>query len=299
MRLIHLKYFKMVAEVGSMSAAAQRLGISQPAVTAAMRRLEEHFETTLLLRNPRGVQLTDTGVEVLRYAEETLALLEQVHQRVLGLESAEVGSFIIGCYESLGAYFLPQFLPQFLARYPRIELTLWNGSSPEVRDAVVARKVHFGLVVNPVPHPDLVLVDLFSDAVDFIVPTEQRAHSLDEAFDRVRQGPLVFAGRIDQSRLLLDALIARDAVPQRLLSCGDLEMVKSLVMAGLGVAILPRRVAAYGHDGVISRLHPEMPFIPDSIKLVYRADVHRTQAALLVKDALVDSGHQLEALGTR
>ena len=295
MQLMHLRYFKVVAEVGSMSGAAQRIGISQPAVTSAMRRLEEHFETTLLFRNSRGVELTDTGLEVLRYAEEMLALHEQAHQRVLGLESTEVGSFVIGCYESLGAYFLPEFLPWFLNAYPRIELTLWNGSSPSVRDAVVARKVHFGLIVNPVPHPELVFVDLFTDAVDFIVPAEQRANSLDEALERVKKGPLVFAGRIQQSQQLLDALIAFDAVPARMLSCGDLEMVKSLVMAKLGVALLPRRVATYGHDRIIDRLHPDMPFIPDSIKLVYRADMHRTRAALLVKDSLIKSGRLLEA----
>jgi DNA-binding transcriptional LysR family regulator len=77
--------------------------------------------------------------------------------------------------------------------------------------------------------------------------------------------------------------------------CGDLELVKSLVLAGIGPALLPRRVAAYGHEGKIVRLHPRLPFIPDTICLLYRADMHRTKAALRVKDALVDYGKKLDA----
>src|SRR5262249_7435009 len=80
-----------------------------------------------------------------------------------------------------------------------------------------------------------------------------------------------------------------------MLSCGDLELVKSMALEGVGVALLPRRVAAYGQKGKLVRLHPELPFIPDIISLVYHSDLHRTRAALRLKDALVAHGRALEA----
>jgi hypothetical protein len=83
----------------------------------------------------------------------------------------------------------------------------------------------------------------------------------------------------------------------RLLSCGDLELVKSLALAGIGVALLPRRVAAYGQGHRLQRLHPELPNFPDTICLVFRADLPRTVAALRLKEALIEHGQKLDRLG--
>ena len=113
------------------------------------------------------------------------------------------------------------------------------------------------------------------------------------AHARMREGPLVFAGRVGQSSQLIDLLAEQELVPTRRLSCGDLELVKSLALEGVGAALLPRRVAAYGQEGRLVRLHPELPNIPDVISLVYRADLHRTRAAVRLKDALVLHGRNL------
>jgi DNA-binding transcriptional LysR family regulator len=297
MDLTQLRYFQVTATSKSMSAAAKKLGISQPTLTVAIRQLEKHLGTTLFLRERNGVRLTSTGEVLLRHAVNLLSLIEHAEQDVRGLESDEVGSFVIGCHESLGAYFLPGFMSSFLREAPRIELTLWNGSSAAVAEAVIDRRVNFGLVVNAHPHPDLVIVPLFEDAVDFFVatppPGEPGVLELADAHRRLREGPLIFAGRVFQSQDLLEQLSSKDLRPARMLSCGDLELVKSLALANLGVALLPRRVAAYGQEGRLRRLHPSLPFFPDVIHLVYRADGHRTRAALRLKDALVRYGRGL------
>ena len=306
--LTHLRYFQRIAECGSMTAAAKALKVSQPTLTVAVKNLEERLGTTLLLRSRSGVQLTSTGQELLNHAAEIFALLERAEERIKGLESDEVGSFVIGCHESLGAYFLPTFMREFLKVAPKVEISLWNHTSAAVNDAVLGRTVEFGLVVNPRPHPELVIVELFRDAVDVFVATpendvrptvgdvarDRRSPSLDEARARLRAGPLIFAGRVDQCRELIDLLASDSLLPTRMLSCGDLELVKSLALAGIGVALLPRRVAAYSQEGRLMRLHPELPVIPDVISLVYRADMHRTRAAMRLKDALVAYGRALD-----
>jgi molybdate transport repressor ModE-like protein len=297
--LTHLRYFQSIAEHGSLTAAARALGISQPTLTVAVKNLEEQLATKLLLRGRSGVTLTSTGRELLRHASEIFSLLERAEERILGLETDEVGRFVIGCHESLGAYFLPAFMTGFLKVAPKMELSLWNGTSAAVREAVLARQVDFGLAVNPVPHPDLVLVELFRDAVDVFVAAASleggRAPDLTEAHERLRRGPLLFAGRIPQCQDLTSRLAEGGLLPTRMLSCGDLELVKSLALEGLGVALLPRRVAAYGQKGKLVRLHPKLPSIPDVISLLYHADLHRTRAALRLKDAIVAHGRALAA----
>jgi DNA-binding transcriptional LysR family regulator len=275
-----------------------------------MKTLEERLGTTLLLRERSGVRLTRTGEELLRHAVEIFALLERAEQQIKGIESDDAGKFVVGCHESLGAYFLPEMMAGFLRAYPKIELMLSNDTSANVHRAVLAREVDFGLVVNPFPHPDLVLVELFHDAMDLFVaddaPPPSRAvpfpatlppaadAALTMARARLLAGPLIFAGRVDQCRDLLGRLAAESLLSDRQLSCGDLEIVKSLALAGIGVALLPRRVAAYGNEGRLRRLHPSLPFFPDTICLVYRADMHRTHAGMIVKDALVKHGKALE-----
>jgi DNA-binding transcriptional LysR family regulator len=293
--LDHLRYFQAVARCGSLSAAARLLQISQPGLTAVIKQLEENFGTRLLVRLRTGVSLTSTGEELLRFANESLSRLDEVEQRIKGLECDDVGSFVIGCHESLGAYFLPQWMTRFLESNPRIQLSLWNAPSRMVLGATVERAVHFGLVVNPEPHPDLVQMKLFRDAVDLFVLADGAPAGLQAAMERLRRGPLVFAGRIVQSQQIIDKLAAMDALPSRLLPCGDLELVKSFALAGLGVGVLPRRVARYCQDGKLRRLHPELPFIPDEIHLLFRGDAHRTRAFVITKDAIAAHGRALDA----
>ena len=295
--LDHLRYFQAVARCGSLSAAARVLQVSQPGLTAVIKQLEESFGTKLLVRLRTGVSLTSTGEELLRFANESLVRLEEIEQRIKGLESDEAGSFVIGCHESLGAYFLPQWMTQFLESNPRIQITLSNAPSRVVLNATVERSVHFGIVVNPEPHPDLVQMKLFRDAVDLFVLAEGAPgpDDLDAAKERLRRGPLVFAGRVLQSQQMIDQLAAMDALPSRLLSCGDLELVKSFALAGLGVAVLPRRVARYWQERRLQRLHPALPFIADEIHLLFRGDAHRTRAFLITKDAIVAHGRALDS----
>src|SRR3954469_24388741 len=259
--LEHLRYFQAVARCGSLSAAARVLQVSQPGLTAGIKQLEENFGTRLLVRLRTGVSLTSTGEELLRFANESLARFEEVEHRIKGLECDDVGSFVIGCHESLGAYFLPQWMTRFLEANPRIQLSLANATSRLVLGATVERAVHFGLVVNPDPHPDLVQMKLFRDAVDLFVlaDTAPQAGNLEAALERVRKGPLVFAGRVTQSQQIIDKLAAMGALPSRLLPCGDLELVKSFTLAGLGVGVLPRRVARYCQEGRLRRLNPALP----------------------------------------
>lgn len=320
MDLSQLRYFREIVRLGSMTAAARALGISQPRLSVAVRQLEEHYDTTLLLRHRSGVSPTETGDELLRHIDEVFAVLDRASARISGLEDELVGRFVLGCHESLGAYFLPHFMPGLLRAAPEITLTLHNASSARVRQAVIQRETHFGLVVNPKPHAELVMRPLFRDAVDIFVcarnPVVQRALSpeivaseafyadehcatsqLDAARELLHAGPLIFAGRVQECQELLGQLAELDVVPDKLLSCGDFELVKSLALADIGAALLPRRIAAYSHPGELRRLCGALPMFRDEIVLLYRADLPKTRAARFVKDALLQSASEMPSVG--
>jgi DNA-binding transcriptional LysR family regulator len=99
---------------------------------------------------------------------------------------------------------------------------------------------------------------------------------------------------MSQAHTLRERLQAAQLLSARQLPCGDLALAKSLALAGIGVTILPRRVAATEQQGQLWRLHADLPFTHDQVYLAYRADLHRTRAALRLKDALVEQGQRLE-----
>jgi DNA-binding transcriptional LysR family regulator len=301
MNVATLYYFQTTARCGNITSAAKALGVQQPSLSVAIRRLEGELGTTLLRRERDGVTLTSTGKEFLHYVTEALALLDLAKQRIHGLEHDEVGSFVLGCPNALGAYFLPPFFAEFLPTAPHVTLSLWAGPSQTVQQAVLNRDIHFGLIANPVPHPDLVLVKLFYDATDIFVARQlqhgdQATHqSLDweEACARLRAGPLVYVSYTARAAELLARLGDAQLLPASQLACGDVALAKSLAQAGIGVAILPRRIATDDREGTLQRLHPALPYLPDAIYLAYRADLHRTRAAIRLKDALVEQGRSL------
>ncbi|MCA9699841.1 MAG: LysR family transcriptional regulator, partial [Myxococcales bacterium] len=103
MDLSHLRYFREIVRLSSMTAAARALGVSQPRLSVAVRNLEEHYATKLLLRHRGGVSPTESGLELLRHIDEVFEVLDRATARIAGLEGDLVGRFVLGCHESLGA----------------------------------------------------------------------------------------------------------------------------------------------------------------------------------------------------
>jgi DNA-binding transcriptional LysR family regulator len=287
--LIELRYVRAIAACGSMTAAARELRVSQPRLSVAVRELETRLGTALFLRGPRGVVPTASGHALVRATDEVFAVLRQADDEIRGIESAPAGHFVIGCYHSFGAFFLPPLLRGLAVRAPAIELALWEGTGPLVQGAVVDRTVHFGVGVDGGlrPHHELVYVPMFRDVMGVVCARRPPRAA----------APLFYVPRIRSSEKVVEALRAKGKLPERVVPCGDLELVKSLALQGAGVGILPWRVALYGTaPGALRLLDPALPFEVDTGALFYRADLHRTRGAMLVKDELVRRGRELDAI---
>ncbi len=282
-----LQYFLKIAELGSLTAAARALRVSQPSLSVALKRLEEQLDTTLFVRTRRGVTLTRTGEVLLRETRQAARALAAARDEIHGLETEPRGEFTLGVHESLGAYCLPGFMARFLGEHPGIQLSLWNGNSREVQRAVVEREIDLGLVVNAEPHPDCVIQELFRDRVELVAAKELAGTKRKAAATAsiVRAHPLLYVPALRQVQYILGALAHDDVRPARHLSCSSMELVKSLVLEGVGVGILPFRVATYRVPA--GRLVPLAgPNFEDTISLVRRYDLHDTRAVHLLLDSL-------------
>lgn len=289
-----LHYFVTIAETGSFTAASKALRVSQPSLTVAVHKLEEELGTKLLSRTSRGVRTTATGGVFLQRAKQILRSFADARAEIEGLESEPRGHFTIGCHESLGAYFLPGFMAPFLGAHPGIELSLWNGNSREVQAAVVDRSVDVGIVVNAAPHLDCVVQPLFSDRVELIVAAELRRRARAKPLSLLTSHPLLFVPALTQVQYLLGALEQAEIRTTRHIACSSMELVKSLVLDGAGIGILPRRVANHRvHRRALVALCRELPSFLDQIALVRRFDAHVTEASRLLLHGLLRHGRTL------
>lgn len=287
-----IRVFAAVAEHQGVTAASRALGLSQPAVTAAIHKLEVELETTLLVRTSRGVTLTATGESLLKHARGLERAAIEARREIGGLEHEPRGRFTIGCHESLGAYFLPPLFAHFFAEHPAIDLVLANANSREVERSVIERRVDFGIVVNPEGHPESVVTPLFVDHVAIVAHRSLLRGRRAEAL--VSEHALVYVPALRQTQFILGTLDQASIKPRRAVPCVSLELVKSLVLDRAGLGILPLRVARYHTPKdtvrVVSR---ELPSFEDRIALVRRADLHVTAAARMVLDAFAARGREL------
>ena len=290
-----LRVFVAVAEHGGVTAASRALGLSQPAVSTAIRKLEGELETTLLVRTRRGVRPTVTGQTLLEHARALQRAATDVRREIAGLEHEPRGRFTVGCHESLAAYLLPPLFAALFDAHPGIDLALANANSRDVERAVVERKIDFGIVVNPEGHAETVVTPLFEDRVA-IVAHRALAKRGTASAGLVASQPLFHVPALRQTQFILGALEQSGRRPARLVPCASLELVKSLVVDRAGIGILPLRVAQHHvAKGTVALASRELPAYDDRIALVRRADLHVTTAARLVLDAFLARGKTLRS----
>lgn len=263
-----LTYFIESARTGNLSRAAERLGISQPALTMALQRLEISLGVELFHRSKKGVRLTKAG-ELFQMEAKSLADHWDTMTKALGRSVDELrGNYSIGCHHSVALYSLPQTLPKVLADFPELTLELHHDLSRKIAERVIKGELDIALVVNPVRHPDLVIRQVAKDEFGFWASKEANSLNRVDAAHPV----LICEPELLQAQQLLRKLKAKFP---RTVHSPSLEVIASLANSGGGIGLLPGRVAAHWKN--LKQL-PDMPVFHDEIALLYRAENRRVAA---------------------
>lgn len=151
MRLRHIQVLVTVSQTGSLRAAARKLGLTQPALSKAIRQLENELRVPMLTRTPRGVVLTEYGRAVLVRARSIDAELRRMDEEVTQLAGKMRGSVCIGVAPLPSLMMLPHVLPRFCARNPEVQVRILDGIYPTVLPLI--REGVFDFTVGPAP-PD-------------------------------------------------------------------------------------------------------------------------------------------------
>lgn len=250
MELYQLRYFVEAAEEGNITRAAKRLSIAQPALSQQLRNLEEELGAQLMIRGRRGARLTAAGESFLPRARIVLEEAESAKTAVSNVTRLRAGRLAVASIPAMSGCWLPARLKSFRECHPAVEIRLLEGRSIEVAEMVEQGRADIGFLQFPVDGERFETGRLLEERFRIAVASNHKfagrktvrlGHLAGEPF-------VVYKGRARETAL--DA--CREAGFEPRVSCesGELETVRALVAAGLGVALLPAMALASPYEGV-------------------------------------------------
>jgi DNA-binding transcriptional LysR family regulator len=239
-----LAAFCAVVEKSSFSQAAEKLGVTQPAVSLQVRALEERLGQTLLDRSGRRVEPTEAGLRLYRSAQRMLALEEQLYEEVAADSEDLQGTLEIGASTGPGAHLVPLLLCEFQREHPDLHVALSIWDTQTVSDKVAARELELGVVGALRRSRSLEFEPLVRDEIVLAVPPGHPAAGRSVSLDDLRRETVIAMQEGAGVRQVVDEELRRAGLRVRelepKLELGLQESVKSAVAAGFGVTFISR-----------------------------------------------------------
>lgn len=278
-----LEYFQEVANSLNVSRASERLGISQPSLSLAIKRLEQSIGTELFIRHKQGVSLTPAGKQLLVHVRQLMHYWEHTKSEALASQHEIQGHFTLGCNSIIAIYMISTFLPDLLETHPKLEIHLKHDLSQRITEQVNNLSIDIGIVINPIQHPELVIRKIGNDETCFWTGNGtreiQNIHS--------QKAVLLCNPDLVQAQTLLMKCKKMGIVFQRIVPTESMEVIANLTANGCGIGILPTRVvkAMYPED-----LHciPKLPIYSDELCLIYRTENRNIKAIQTIVQAVMN-----------
>jgi len=249
MELYQLRGFVAVAELGHLTRAAERLHLSQPALSAQIKALEDELGVQLFTRNPAGMALTGAGKRLLPGAAKLLEDAAALHGRVRAVQGEVAGHVRLGTLSDPAFIRLADFLSLATERFPLVELELHHEVSgaafEKVRDGALDASFYYGALA----HPAVASIPLREFAYRVAGPAAWRDRIAGASWEDIAELPWILAPAISTHHVLATALFAeRGRAPETLIEADNELVIRSLVASGLGVALVRDDLA---HDGEV------------------------------------------------
>ena len=237
MDLRSIRYFIQIADLGSITRAAQHLGIAQPALSRHLRSLESELGTELLVRLPRGVRLTGAGRQFVDHCRRILRELGRAQDELRATIDVPQGRVILGLSPTIGPLVLPGIVERVTRQCPQIALKVVEGFSIQLYDALLAGRVDLGLLTNPLPSRALKLTPLLSEPIVVLTPPAARGTRRFYTLPELAKTPVISTEAI---RSIVDEQVSRYGARLNIEAEIDaVEAIRRLLLRGLGPAVMP------------------------------------------------------------
>jgi LysR family transcriptional regulator, low CO2-responsive transcriptional regulator len=245
MSYANLRAFHAVASHGSFTRAAERLGVTQPTLSAQVKALEEAYGVALLYRRGRSVAVTSLGEQLLDLTRRFFLLEEEADELLSRARDLTAGHLRVAAG---GPYYAVPLLAAFVARHPGVHISLSIGNSEEVLDALLHDRADVAVISDLEPDPRLEVIPYAEHRLVVFVPRKHpwaRARGI--RLGDLEGQPMVLRETGSKTRRLFEQAIAKTGIkPRVVMEIESREAVSEAVAAGLGIGVVSE--AEFGHD---------------------------------------------------
>lgn len=273
LNLGYLATFRLVIQRGSFSAAADVLGISQPAVSQQIRQLEQFLQTRLVERTGRGLKATTAGQALLVHGERVEQTVEDAICAVSAFNHDVSGTLTLGTGATACIHLLPPLLQQLRRDYPLLRVGVTTGNTLDIVRAVEENRLDMGLVTLPASGRALDVTPVLDEEFVFIASWEQREMFAALTPEMLHAQPLIAFESGSGTRALIDGWFdASGLALAPAMQLGSIEAIKRMVRAGLGYSIVPRMAVEQVADREGLDIRSLTPVLQRQLAVVMRQD---------------------------
>lgn len=276
-----------VVELGSFSAAARRLNLTQPAVSLQIRSLEHRFGVRLIERMGKQVHATAPGLRLIEHARRIFGECDQAFSAMRRYHDGWLGQVHIGTTLTALMYHLPPVLRKLRADYPGIDILVTNMPTRDSVESILQNKIDFGLVTLPIECKGLNVMPLRAEMLVAVLPAATPDIPDEVTPDYVARQPLVLEHeRGAVHALIMQWLSKQLPLPRDPMHLGTIEAIKKAVESNLGMSIVPDvAVAEHVPDLIVKPLRPP---VPCTLALIEHQSKPNESALEIVRNALLE-----------
>lgn len=285
--LRQLEVFVNIAASGTVRGAAERLHVTQPAISMALAELERQLTTTLFNRDRGRLYLSPRGKELLPQAQEVVERVRDIQHHALGQTGTIRGELRLGASNTIGNYLVGDLLGCFVARHPQVSLHLSVENTHDIVQHLLNHELDLACVEGPVNHPQLQLIPWRDDTLTVCAapdhPLAQRSRLAPDDFLNAKW---ILREPGSAMRILAEHALTQLPPGQIFLELGQVEAIKQAVIAGLGISWLPDVATVDAvTSGRLVRL--ETPFL--DLNRRFSLVLHQSRYHSAVLRAFIDS----------
>ncbi len=245
MELTALRQFVAIAEAGHITKASQQLGVTQPALSAMLKKLEAEVGAPLLDRTGRGVELTAAGQVFLEHAQAAVRRADEAVASVREMVGLESGSIRVGGGATAVAHLLPRVVSAVRKAHPALKFYVREAGSRAVADAVLSGELDLGIVTTPISgagSDELMPVATIQDELMLVVPVDHPLHEQDAySWTSISEDPLVLFEHGSAVRNIIDRASREAGVSLNVvMEVRSTETIERMVEAGIGPGFISR-----------------------------------------------------------
>ncbi|MBM7565323.1 LysR substrate-binding domain-containing protein [Paenibacillus sacheonensis] len=273
MNINQLETLLTISRTMSFRKAGELLNLTQPAVSAQIKSLEDEFKTVLIDRN-QPVTLTDRGQVFLDHAERILAIVEELKQKLSDLSQTPQGHIVLGTTSSIAIQILPRVLSYFQNQFPLIKTTIHSMPSSGVMASVENGSVDIGITYLNERNPNVETSILYYDTYELVVaPEHPMSHLKHTTVESLKDIPMIMLSPDTLGRRFLDQIFRRfNLQPNIVMELSSSEEVKRMVEINLGAAVVSKlSIANEVRLGTLNRIKVSELDMSHPVGLVYKS----------------------------